>query len=57
MIATVSGQRNDGGGSTPARKADQSSPGGRRDPADLHVTVHGDEDVARRVLAALPITP
>jgi hypothetical protein len=31
--------------------------GGRRDPADLHVTVHGDEDVARRVLAALPVTP
>lgn len=31
--------------------------GGRRDPADLHVTVHGDEDVARRVLAAMAITP
>jgi hypothetical protein len=31
--------------------------GGRRDPSDLHVVVHGDEDVARRVLAALTITP
>lgn len=31
--------------------------GGRRDPGDLHVTVHGDEDVARRVLAAMSITP
>lgn len=31
--------------------------GGRRAPEDLPVTVHGDEDVARRVLAALPITP
>ena len=31
--------------------------GGRRDPADLPVTVHGDEDVARRVLAALTVTP
>ncbi|GAA4410863.1 maleylpyruvate isomerase family mycothiol-dependent enzyme [Fodinibacter luteus] len=31
--------------------------GGRRAPEDLHVVVHGDEDVARRVLAALVITP
>ncbi len=31
--------------------------GGRRDPADLHVVVSGDEDVARRVLASLAITP
>ncbi|HSO63713.1 MAG TPA: maleylpyruvate isomerase family mycothiol-dependent enzyme [Ornithinibacter sp.] len=31
--------------------------GGRRAPEDLHVVVHGDEDVARRVLAALTITP
>ncbi len=31
--------------------------GGRRDPADLPVTVNGDEDVARRVLAALTVTP
>jgi len=31
--------------------------GGRRDPTDLHVTVHGDEDVAARVLAAMSITP
>jgi uncharacterized protein (TIGR03083 family) len=31
--------------------------GGRRDPADLPVTVTGDEDVARRVLTALPMTP
>jgi uncharacterized protein (TIGR03083 family) len=31
--------------------------GGRRTPEDLPITVHGDEDVARRVLAALPITP
>ncbi len=31
--------------------------GGRRDPADLPVTVTGDEDVARRVLAALTLTP
>ena len=31
--------------------------GGRRDAADLHVVVHGDEDVARRVMAAMVITP
>jgi uncharacterized protein (TIGR03083 family) len=31
--------------------------GGRRDPGDLHVTVTGDEDVARRVLAHLAVTP
>ena len=31
--------------------------GGRRAPDDLHVVVHGDEDVARRVLAAMVITP
>lgn len=31
--------------------------GGRRDPADLHVVVQGDEDVAARVLRALAITP
>ena len=31
--------------------------GGRRAPEDVHVVVHGDEDVARRVLAALTITP
>lgn len=31
--------------------------GGRRPPADVHVVVHGDEEVARRVLAALTITP
>jgi uncharacterized protein (TIGR03083 family) len=31
--------------------------GGRRDPADLPVVVHGDADVARRVLAAMGITP
>lgn len=31
--------------------------GGRRAPEDLHIVVHGDEDVARRVLAHLAITP
>ncbi|MBM6403351.1 maleylpyruvate isomerase family mycothiol-dependent enzyme [Phycicoccus sp. CSK15P-2] len=31
--------------------------GGRRRPEDLPVTVSGDDDVARRVLAALSITP
>lgn len=31
--------------------------GGRRDPADLPVTVTGDEEVARRVLSAMAITP
>ena len=31
--------------------------GGRRAPEDVHVVVHGDEDVARRVLASLAITP
>jgi uncharacterized protein (TIGR03083 family) len=31
--------------------------GGRRAPEDLPVTVTGDDDVARRVLAALAITP
>ncbi|WP_377638878.1 maleylpyruvate isomerase family mycothiol-dependent enzyme [Oryzobacter terrae] len=31
--------------------------GGRRDPDDLHVVVSGDVDVARRVLAAMAITP
>ncbi len=31
--------------------------GGRRSPDDLPVTVHGDEDVARRVLPALAVTP
>ena len=31
--------------------------GGRRAPEDLHVVVHGDDDVARRVLAAMVITP
>lgn len=31
--------------------------GGRRSPADLSVVVHGDDDVARRVLAAMTITP
>ena len=31
--------------------------GGRRSPEDLHVVVHGDEDVARRVLQHLAITP
>ena len=31
--------------------------GGRRAPEDVHVTVHGDPDVAGRVLAALVITP
>ena len=31
--------------------------GGRRAPEELHVVVHGDEDVARRVLASMTITP
>jgi hypothetical protein len=31
--------------------------GGRRAPGDLHVVVHGDDDVARRVMAAMAITP
>ena len=31
--------------------------GGRRAPDELHVVVHGDEDVARRVLDHLVITP
>ena len=31
--------------------------GGRRAPEDLPVVVHGDEDVARRVLENLAITP
>ena len=31
--------------------------GGRRAPDDLHVVVHGDDDVARRVMAAMAITP
>ena len=31
--------------------------GGRRAPEDLPVTVSGDDDVARRVLAALAVTP
>lgn len=30
---------------------------GRRRPDDVHVTVHGDEGVARRVLDALAVTP
>jgi uncharacterized protein (TIGR03083 family) len=30
---------------------------GRRSPDELHVVVHGDEDVARRVMAAMAITP
>ncbi len=30
---------------------------GRRDSADLHVTVSGDEDIARRVLDAMVIAP
>jgi uncharacterized protein (TIGR03083 family) len=31
--------------------------GGRRAPDELHVVVHGDDDVARRVMAAMAITP
>ena len=31
--------------------------GGRRSPDDLHVVVHGDDDVAHRVMAAMVITP
>ena len=34
-----------------------ASPGGRRAPDDLHVVVHGDDDIARRVMAAMAITP
>jgi uncharacterized protein (TIGR03083 family) len=30
---------------------------GRRRPEDLHVVVHGDDDIARRVLDALAMTP
>jgi len=30
---------------------------GRKDPADLHVVVSGDEEIAERVLHALPMTP
>lgn len=30
---------------------------GRRAVADLHYSVHGDDEVARRVLEALPLTP
>ena len=31
--------------------------GGRKSPEELHVVVHGDDDVARRVMAAMAITP
>ncbi|MGL5865257.1 MAG: maleylpyruvate isomerase family mycothiol-dependent enzyme [Dermatophilaceae bacterium] len=31
--------------------------GGRRDPDSMHVVVHGDAEVARRVLHALAVTP
>ena len=31
--------------------------GGRRSPDDLHVVVHGDDGIARRVMAAMAITP
>ena len=31
--------------------------GGRRSPDELHVVVHGDDDVARRVMPAMVITP
>ncbi|MGL5929662.1 MAG: maleylpyruvate isomerase family mycothiol-dependent enzyme [Dermatophilaceae bacterium] len=31
--------------------------GGRRDPDSLHVVVHGDADVAQRVLRSLAVTP
>ena len=31
--------------------------GGRRSPDELHVVVHGDDDVARRVMSAMVITP
>ena len=31
--------------------------GGRRSPQEAHVVIHGDDDVAQRVLAALTITP
>ena len=30
---------------------------GRKSPGELHVVVHGDDDVARRVMAAMAITP
>lgn len=31
--------------------------GGRRAPADVDVKVHGDEELGRRILAAMPVTP
>ena len=31
--------------------------GGRRSPDEVHVVVHGDHDVARRVMSAMVITP
>jgi len=31
--------------------------GGRKAPDELHVVVHGDDEVARRVMAAMAITP
>ena len=31
--------------------------GGRRDPADVEVTITGDEDLGRRVLAVMAVTP
>ena len=31
--------------------------GGRRNPQEAHVVIHGDDAVAQRVLAALTITP
>ena len=31
--------------------------GGRRAPHELHVVVHGDDEIARRVLEHLVITP
>jgi len=31
--------------------------GGRRSPDDLHVVVHGDDGIARRVMTAMAITP
>ena len=31
--------------------------GGRRAPEDLHVVVHGDDGIARRVMTAMAITP
>ena len=30
---------------------------GRRSPDDLHVVVHGDDVIARRVMAGMAITP